>query len=65
LCKSDVNGSKVVLGLENVDPKVRTIAVTMLKTARAVGPAKVKPNGATRTTRSAGATAAPTRRLWP
>ena len=45
LCKIDVNGTQVVIGLENVDPKVPTIATTMLKTARAVDPAKVPTHG--------------------
>jgi hypothetical protein len=44
-CKIDVNGTQVVIGLENVDPKVPTIAATMLKTARAVDPAKVRTHG--------------------
>ena len=44
-CKIDVNGTQVVLGLENVNPKVPTIAATMLKTARAVDPAKVQTHG--------------------
>ena len=44
-CKIDVNGTQVLLGLENVDPKVPTIAATMLKTARAVDPAKLQTHG--------------------
>ena len=44
-CKIDVNGTQVVLGLENVDPKVPTIAATMLKTASAVDPAKLQTHG--------------------
>jgi hypothetical protein len=44
-CKIDVNGTQVAIGLENVDPKVPTIAATMLKTARAVDPAKVPTHG--------------------
>ena len=44
-CKIDANGTQVLLGLENVDPKVPTIAATMLKTARAVDPAKLQTHG--------------------
>jgi hypothetical protein len=44
-CEIDINGTQVVIGLENVDPNVPTIAATMLKTARAVDPAKMPTYG--------------------
>jgi hypothetical protein len=45
VCQVNVNGNLIEFGVEAADPKLPTIAATMLKTAPAVDPNKVKTSG--------------------
>jgi hypothetical protein len=45
VCQVNVTGNMVEFGVEAANPKLPTIAATMLKTARAVDPSKVKASG--------------------